>query len=163
MNNYTLLCALGVLVAATIADVRTHRIHNKLLAICAVLSVAVVAVSAGGPGLTNAGLGFLAGFGFYFPLAWFGIIGGGDLKLLGVVGISTGPFNILMIGVFALIWGALFGVLQTAFRGEFKAVTQNLMHLALFKKIEKKQLHRFPFAASMLMGALTQWTWSRLP
>ncbi|MDZ4676477.1 MAG: A24 family peptidase [Oligoflexia bacterium] len=163
INNYTLLCAFGILTAATITDFRTHRIPNKLMLISAVISVIVVVITAGGAGLTNAGLGFLTGFGFYFPLAWFGVIGGGDLKLLAVVGITTGALNILMIGLFSLIWGAIFGVLQSAFRGEIKAVSQNLLHLFLFKKIENKQLHRFPFAASMLMAALTQWSWSKMP
>ena len=103
MNQTTLILAfvvmLGICVAASITDVRTHRIPNKLtgLAILAGLSFWLIAGLVAGRGLfgsdgTMAGtfgasfIGLLCGLVPFAVLVMMGGIGGGDMKLMGAIG-----------------------------------------------------------------------------
>src|SRR5271170_5003583 len=102
MTDYTAYTSLAILAVASIDDVRTRHVHNKLLACFAVVAFAVILFFSGLNGLTNACLGLFVGFVFYLPMAWFGIVGGGDLKLLAIIGILAGPTATLVIGLCAL-------------------------------------------------------------
>jgi len=150
--------SLFVLAVATIDDVLTRRVHNALLLGLALVSIGVIYWVTGVAGIRFGVLGFLTGLALYFPLAWFGIVGGGDLKLLAVVGLTAGPINTVTIAFFALFWGSLIGLFQTITSGEFKSVARNILTIAKMKKPEAQKLHRLPFAAAMLLAGLTQWT-----
>jgi Flp pilus assembly protein protease CpaA len=154
-------CSLGVLAIATIDDIKTRRVHNILLAGLALLSIAVILVSEGWPGLEKGFIGSLAGFALYFPLAWMGVVGGGDLKLMAVVGLSAGAIDTLVIGLIALVWGAALGVIQVLLNKDLKSLLQNVGSLARGKSPEEKKLHKIPFAAAIFLAALTEWTMTR--
>lgn len=158
MTDIGAYCSLGVAAVATVDDLRTHKVHNVLLAGLALLSVAVVLATSGWPGLEKGLIGAVAGIALYFPLAWMGVVGGGDLKLMAVVGLSAGAVDTLLIGVFALLWGAILGVIQVLMQKDLKALLNNLGSLAQGKSPGETKLHKIPFAAAMLLAVLTELT-----
>lgn len=161
MTDVGAYCSLGVLAIAAIDDVKTRRVHNVLLAGLALLSASVVLLTSGWPGLEKGLLGALSGFLLYFPLAWMSIVGGGDLKLMAVLGISAGSVDTLIIGLFALVWGTVLGLIQVLMQHDLKSLLNNVGHLIQGKSPEKKKLHKIPFAAAILLAALTEWTLSK--
>lgn len=94
------------LLAVTVIDLEHHRVLNVMLAPAAIV-VAVISLLPGGPGLFNALLGGIVGFGIFFLLALVGrgALGMGDVKLAGVIGMMLGyPYVVT-----ALLAGALLG------------------------------------------------------
>jgi leader peptidase (prepilin peptidase)/N-methyltransferase len=94
------------LLAVTVIDLEHHRVLNVMLAPAAIV-VAVISLLPGGPGLFNALLGGVVGFGIFFLLALVGrgALGMGDVKLAGVIGMMLGyPYVVT-----ALLAGALLG------------------------------------------------------
>ena len=152
---------MGVLAIAAFDDIKTKRVHNSLLAGLALISLVFIFYIEGWPGLEKGLIGFVAGFALYLPLAWMGIVGGGDLKLMAVVGLSSGAVDTLVIGVLALVWGAILGVVQVLLNKDIKSLAQNLGSLAQGKNLEKQKLHKIPFAAAILLAAMTEWTLKR--
>jgi prepilin peptidase CpaA len=161
MSSVGTICSFGVLAVAAIDDIRTRRVHNPLLIALALISIAVIFYFEGWPGVEKGLIGFVAGFAFYFPLAWMRVIGGGDLKLMAVLGLSVGAMDVLIIGILALVWGAILGVFQVLLKRDFKQLMNNIGSLARGQSPDQKKLHKIPFAAAMLLAALTEWTLTR--
>ncbi len=156
-----MICTLGILLAASIDDLKFRRVHNNLLAILAVITLAVVFYTQGISGLKFSLLGFALGLALYFPLAWFKLLGGGDLKLLAVTGLAAGPARVLWIGVAAFIWGAILGVIQVLIKGEFKKLMHNTLAMAQRQKVERADLHKIPFAVAMFLAAISSFVFER--
>ena len=106
---------------AAVDDVMTRRVHNILLAVMAIVWIAVMAAFMECPACKTRLLAF-AGAALYLPLALMGAIGGGDLKLLAVIGLSSGPWATLVIGFLALGWAAVMGIFQVLLQGQGKAL-----------------------------------------
>ena len=167
MTSHLTYISLVIIGCAAIDDLCTRKVHNSLLGILAFASLLAVIYFRNGSGLIESALiesalGFLAGFAFYLPLAWFGIVGGGDLKLLAVSGILLGPTPVIIVGFFALFWGAIMGIIQVLLNRQGIDFARNIFKIAKLQTVEKSQLHTIPFAAAIFLGALTRITWSRL-
>jgi Flp pilus assembly protein protease CpaA len=157
VNAFSAYCSLGVLAVAAIEDFRRQKIQDILLTALAVLSLALIWSFLGLQGLRSAAYGVFAGFVFALPLLMAQIIGRNEMKLLVLAGLSAGPWAALTIGVMALIWSSLIGMVQTAVKGQIRSVFANLSRLTRLQKIQNSKLHRAPFAASLFMAALTYW------
>lgn len=84
-------------VAASVWDLRTRRIPNKLTVTGLVLGLLYQVSFHGVAGLREAGLGFAVGFGFFFLLWILGSGGGGDVKLMAALGVALGPKLTIMV------------------------------------------------------------------
>jgi prepilin peptidase CpaA len=82
---------LGIFTAlATVWDLRTRRIPNQITVAVFVFGLLYQGIFHGVPGLTDAALGFAVGFGIFFTLWMLGSGGGGDVKLMGALGVCLG-------------------------------------------------------------------------
>ncbi|KQO97396.1 prepilin peptidase [Leifsonia sp. Leaf264] len=109
----------SISVALALIDIDTHRLPNAIVlpayAVGVVAFVAAAWLSGDWTSLVTAGIGLLSLGGFYLVLflispAW---MGGGDVKLAGVLGLFLGflGWGPLVIGAFsAFLLGGLFGV-----------------------------------------------------
>ncbi|MGP3535120.1 prepilin peptidase [Microbacterium sp. RD1] len=112
-------------VVLAVVDVRTHRLPDRYVLpgypIAAVL-LTVSALAGGAPGrLWSVAGGALALFGFYLLLRMLrpGAMGGGDVKLAGVVGAYLGFFgweSVLLGAAAGFVLGGVFGVLLVVTR-----------------------------------------------
>jgi len=107
---------LAVLLISSVTDLVWHRIPNTLLLPALVLALALHASGDGLDGMLAAGAGLVVGLGFLMPLYALGGMGGGDVKLLGVVGAFLGPWGAFVAGIATLIVGALLGSAYIAWR-----------------------------------------------
>ena len=130
INWQLVLFVLGVGVLTAVSsfwDLRTRRIPNKLTlpAFFLGLIYQVVFNGWGRPGLADAGLAFVFGFGTLFVLWLVGGGGGGDVKLMGALSVWLGfhmTFWVLVISTLFVIGGTLAVMMLTAVtRGAFQA------------------------------------------
>ncbi|MBI1312042.1 hypothetical protein GC176_12180 [bacterium] len=117
-----LVCVGAYTLAAAIWDIRVKRIPNKLtlpvFGLGLVYQVAFNQVD----GLLAAGAGFAAGFGLLFVLWMIGSGGGGDVKLMGALGVWLGGKLTLMV----LVGSTGLAALGTFFVIVFKAMTHGV-------------------------------------
>lgn len=138
---FSYLAVVSVVLAAI--DVRSHRLPNAIVLPSYLVAVALLtaAVLAGAPAsaLVRAGLGMAALFAFYLLLRVLSRrgLGGGDVKLAGVLGLYLG-----WIGWDALAVGALAGFVLGGAAG---------MVLLLARRAHRST--RIPFGPAMLGGA----------
>lgn len=108
---------LASVAVATVTDLRTFKIHNRLTLPLLLSGLAYHGIVGGTDALLNSLLGAAFGFGVLFLFYLFGGMGGGDVKLMAGVGAWLGMpltfwiFNAAAIaaGVYALVLIALNG------------------------------------------------------
>lgn len=88
-----------MLAVCSYTDWKYRRIYNKVTLPSLVLGLGLAAITNFPAGLQNAALACAVGFGLFFVLFIFGMMGGGDVKLVAAIGALTG---------FPLLWDALF-------------------------------------------------------
>jgi len=154
------LCALlGGLVLAAYLDLRVRRIPNPLNLALAAGGV-THALWVAGP---RQGLWSLAGIALGVVLLLYqfrrGLMGAGDVKLLGAIGAWTGMVGVLYV---LLIGSALGGVLAVvallrADRGERAQVGHNLVNLALTRSLDAlppaRPARSIPFGVALAAAA----------
>ena len=115
----------GVSIVLTLIDLDTHRLPNAIVLpsyIVAVLLLALATLLSGDwAALARAAVGMIIMYGAYFLLRLIrpGGMGGGDVKLAGVLGLYLGyvGWGALAIGAFAaFVLGGLFGIALIALR-----------------------------------------------
>jgi len=138
---YLYLAAISVTLA--IVDVRTHRLPNRIVlpayAVLAVLFTLACLLGVPWTALLRAAVGGAVLFAFYALLRALppGGMGGGDVKLAGVLGIALG-----FVGWGALLLGALAGFLLGGIYG---------MALMAARRADRKTA--IPFGPWMIAGA----------
>ncbi len=95
-------------------------------------------------GVGAAVMGALLGFGFFYSVAWLYLrwtgrsgLGGGDIKLLAMLGAFLGPLGVLNTILISSIFGSIIGLLCGALQGQ-----KNIMK------------YSFPFGPFLVTGAL---------
>lgn len=115
MTDVSVLGAVAILVAAAVSDVRCYRISNRLCLSLALLFV-VRSVLDGQPfpvaNLLSAAAVFLGGLGLFAR----GLIGGGDVKLIGAAALWVPPDWVGMQMAAVTIGGAVLAILLLALR-----------------------------------------------
>jgi len=109
----------AISIALTLIDLDTRRLPNPIVlpsyVVLGVLFTLACVLGAPWEGLLRAAIGGAALFAFYFLLRLIrpGGMGGGDVKLAGVLGIALGwvGWGALVVGAFAaFVFGGVFGV-----------------------------------------------------
>jgi prepilin peptidase CpaA len=127
-----LLLVCAGLVAAAVADVRSRKIPNPLVAALATGGLGHALVVGGIHAALGSVLGALVGLALLVWPFHRGLLGGGDVKLLGAIGCWVGALGVVRALLVASIVG---GVLAAAFlvrlgRGQRSEVGRNLASFA---------------------------------
>lgn len=161
----TRIVLLGLLAATALAsyfDVRTRHIPNRFLGVAGAAGVALHFVvyatlvrEPGGDWLTLLGsaaqnivAGVVACSLVPLLLFRFGAMGGGDVKLLAVVGAFTGPVLGAQIELYAFLLAALYAPLRLAFQGQLLRLLGNSAVLVTNAFLPKAR--RRPLPAELL-------------
>lgn len=163
---------LGVCIAASVIDVRTHRIPNKLTApaMLAALVFWLIVGLISGKGLaggdqgvygTLAGsfLGLLSGLIPYGILVTIGGLGGGDMKLMAAVGAWSASWQaVLGTTFYALLAAALMGVFLMVKHRRVMLTLTRVLGIALtrgraIKPDDDNTALKVPFALAVAVGA----------
>lgn len=135
----------AITIALALIDIDTHRLPNAIVLpsyiVLAVLFTAASLLGAGWDSLLRAGMGMAALYLFYFLLRLIrpAGMGGGDVKLAGVIGLALGwlGWAPLIVGAFAaFLLGGIYGIA-----------------LILLRRAGRKS--GIPFGPWMILGAWT--------
>lgn len=120
------LSELGMLLVLSVAvgtDLCQGKIYNRLLIVGGLwaLVVAVWELATGSElaGFGNRMLGMLVPGFLLFPIFSFGVLGGGDVKLLCMLGAFVGARGILSCMLYSLVPAAVYAVVVMACSGSF--------------------------------------------
>ena len=123
--------ALPVLFALAIyGEVLKRRIPNYLTLAGMAFGLVAAVIEGGVPGLKDAAIGLLVGGGVFLPFCLFGLVGGGDMKLMAATGAILGYPLVLRAltdtciagGLLAVGIAAWNGTLLTAFAAAFRII-----------------------------------------
>ncbi len=140
---------LALLVSITFIDLEHRVIPDRLSLGGLILGLATFWVSPGLTFLESLG-GAALGFGFFYSLAWIYHrmrgrmgLGGGDIKLLSMIGAFLGPTGVLSTVFVSSIFGSIVGLVWA--RVDVK-----------MGKMQKRDMMRFaiPFGPFLVVGAL---------
>lgn len=153
------LVATGILLAGVIDDLRSRKFHNWLFLVCASIALWTAAYVHGLEVFAHSTLGFAAGIGALLPFVLLRAMGAGDMKLLGAFGIIAGWSVTLPVAFYALIWGAVFGVLRAVVTKRAPALAHNVAHIVLFRQSGANLgLQKIPYTVAILFGWMTYLT-----
>jgi prepilin peptidase CpaA len=107
---------ISIMLIATFTDIVSHRIPNVLIVPGLSIALLIGAYTAGTSGLLMCLAGLGVGLAMLLPMYATGMMGAGDVKLLGVAGAFLGPQGALIAGLTTFIAGAILGVLWIAWR-----------------------------------------------
>ena len=138
-----IVCVSVFTLVAAICDTRTRKVPNRLTVPALVGGIIFRLVADGTPGLGEAGLGFVIGFGTLFVLWAVGGGGGGDVKLMGALGVWLGFKATLAV----LICSAFISLM----------VTIVVWFAALFRSKRSSSEHQKHTIAYALPIALATW------
>ena len=144
-----------VLLAAGVDDLRSRKIHNNLILFLIPIVLIAVVFMKGIQGLLPAFAGMLTAALIALPLNLGKVIGGGDLKLLMVFGLTLNAQGVIFSFFYALPWALLMGVIKMALDKNLKGFAFNLFFMAKMKKPDTQNLHTVPFSIALIFGWLT--------
>ena len=160
-------CLVATMLIAALTDIVSHRIPNVLIVPALSVALLIGAAGAGSTGLSMSLAGLGIGLAMLLPMYAMGVMGAGDVKLLGVAGALLGPQGALIAGIAALIAGACLAMLWLAWRSVRPVLDHYIAGLmqAPFKAagslvIETRpqfglahKNNRFPYAPAIAIGA----------
>ena len=144
-----------VLIAGMVDDLRSRKIHNKLILILGAVSLVLVLLFNGLQGLILGAALSLLSLCLTAPMVLLKVIGGGDMKLLAVLALSLNPKMLVLTFVLSFFWGASLGLIKTFLDKKMDILKVNLMFLLKFNKPSADTLNAFPFSIALFLGWLS--------
>jgi len=95
-------CVAGFTLLTAWTDLRKRKIYNKVTAPMWLAGWLYQAAFYGWQGIQIGVAGFACGFGILFAMWMFGAAGGGDVKLMGALGVWLGADSILKVALISL-------------------------------------------------------------
>ncbi|WP_232539819.1 A24 family peptidase [Azohydromonas aeria] len=168
----SLLIVSGLLLGATVTDLRSRRIPNTLVLYGSALGLcfqALAPASGAGlfpgsePGLLAGLLGGLTGLGLLLPLYLLRVMGAGDVKLVAMTGVWLGVDNVWHATLCTLLAGGVLAVVVALASGALRQAVHNTMrvvHSALLRGASAGMLvqapvqttGRLPYAVAIATG-----------
>ena len=162
MNQWVIAVLMTCVTLASVSDLRTRRIPNWLTFPGTVAGLGLNWITGGLEGLLAGFWGLTVGFFLLFFFYLLGGMGGGDVKLLALVGSFLGP----RLAFYAFVWMALSGgvlaVGSLIYRRAFSVTARNLKSLFLgwiLRTGEANPLHlqnptliKLPYGVAIAMG-----------
>jgi Flp pilus assembly protein protease CpaA len=107
---------------AMVTDMKWGKIYNWLTFPLLLAGLVISPIVSGWSGLGFSLLGSLLGIGLYLGLALFGIIGMGDVKLMGAIGALNGPGYVFTVFLYTSLLGIPHALLIQVFNHGFKGI-----------------------------------------
>lgn len=151
----TLIIPTLILLAGVIDDLRSRKVHNRLVVTLMVIAMVSSFAMWGFHGVIFGLIAALVAVGIGVPLVIAGVIGAGDMKLMVAFGLATSWTAVLWVFIYSLIWGAALGVFRALLRGEGRVLLVSTMSVAMFKKSSPLPLQKIPYTVALFFGWLT--------
>ncbi|MGE4131268.1 MAG: prepilin peptidase [Bdellovibrionales bacterium] len=150
--------ATSILIAGTVDDLRSQKIHNPLIIALFLASLAASLFFRGFDG-SMLGVGSLIlALVATIPLFAIGVWGGGDVKLFAVFALAVDPMSMFWTLIYSFVWGALFGLTRATLQKQLFVLVRNTYKLAARQKLQAQEIHKIPYSFALLLGWFTQLT-----
>ena len=117
--------------ACTFTDLWKGKIYNAVTYTAMIAGVVLQIALHGAGGIPLALGGFAVGFFPTFLLFALGGMGGGDVKLLGAIGVLAGPVPTTQVMIVAFLFGGFFALIKLAWQGQlFRTLGRTLRYFA---------------------------------
>lgn len=163
------LVALVVLVAAaTIVDIREHRIPNFIVAAGMLLAISFHALAPGGQGPTFSLAGLAVGMTALMPFYVMGVMGAGDVKLMGMIGAFIGTAAVVTTVLATMVAGGILALLASAYRRTLPRLVGNLRMMIMQRTLGgadsgasglPESAGKLPYAVAIAAGTACQLFW----
>ena len=162
-------CAIFIVIAACVFDVKTARIPNALTFSTAALALMFHALVPSGFGVMFALVGLIVGLAVFFPLFALGAMGAGDVKLMAAIGAWLGWKAIIFVALYGSLAGGVLALIVAMRRQYVRQAFSNLKMLGTYWLIqgvkpfpaltlESRHSMRFPYALAIAAGVgITLW------
>ena len=144
-----------ILLIACIDDLRSKKIHNKLILIMLAFALPAVFLLNGWEGLMAGGLSALFALLFAVPLTLAGVIGGGDLKLFFLLALTLNFRELFLIAIYSLPWALLLGLIKIALDKKLKDFFWNILFLFKHRSAKGLKFHSIPYSVALFMAWLS--------
>jgi len=144
-------------------DLKERRIYNKVLLPALILGILINISSNGIEGLKSSIIGFVIGLLVLMIPFILGGVGGGDVKLLGIIGAIKGPQFIFYTFLATGLSGGIIAIVILIYRrGLLKAIKNiyigfKLMLMSRFKVVSfegNDEMYMFPYGVAISIGTL---------
>jgi len=151
--------------AGAVFDIRSKRIPNALSYSGILAGILLRTILLGWDGLGGALAGGLIAGGIFFCLYLLRAMGGGDVKLITVVGCITGPLLALQIIIACALAGGIMAVAVMFYKKIAVRTIRNVAELLHFRLVHGPLIHptlnidnpasiRLPYGVAIAAGAL---------
>jgi prepilin peptidase CpaA len=127
-----------ILITSLYYDLKSNIIPNFLTYGAMLFGTLMLFLMDDSRAIQSHGLGLVLGFGLFFVFFVFGWVGGGDVKLMGAIGLLKGIDFLIRVIVYTSIFGAVIALCFLVY--------------ALFHKVEKKAA-RMPYGTAICLGS----------
>jgi prepilin peptidase CpaA len=154
------------LVIAIVYDIRERRVPNWLVLFGGAFALAALATAQPfNIGWSEAGLGAAVGFGFLLPFYATGLMGAGDVKFAGVLGLWVGLSDLIPIWVVASLLAFAHAVLWRKLRDWpiFPRLISMLVGPSRASEPDAptRRVRIIPYAAYLALAAAVWMVWGR--
>lgn len=152
----------AILAAGVFDDLRSQKVHNKL--ILSLLPFAVIGqfLGFGLEGLGYGALAFLLSLAITVPMVLTGMLGGGDMKLYAVFALATNLNATIWVGITSLVWGGLLGVVRAILNRQSTLLLMNTIGLLKKERPDDAHLTKVPYTVALAFGWMTYLSLTRL-
>ncbi len=144
-----------ILGAGIIDDLRSQKVHNKLIMILLPLAIVGQFLGFGLEGLAYGGLAFLFALMLTIPMVLTGMLGGGDMKLLALFALATNLNATIWVSVTSLFWGGLLGVIHAILNKQGTLLLWNTIGLFKKQKPDENHMTKIPYTVALMFGWMT--------
>ena len=144
-----------ILLISCIDDLRSKKIHNKLILFMLALTLPAVFLLNGWEGLRVGGFSALLALFFAIPLTLAGVIGGGDLKLFVLIAFTLNFRELFWIAIYSLPWALLLGLIKIALDKKLKDFFWNVLFLFRHRSTKGLSFHSIPYSIALFMAWLS--------
>ncbi len=170
-QSVVLLPLAALLIVSAITDWRDRKVYNKITYPAFFVGLLTHLVALGWDGLLDGFLAALIAFAIGIVMLATGMIGGGDIKLLIVVGAFVGMGGLAQVTFYSVLAGAVGGFVAAIFNGYavdmfkrigrwFRGIYRTLLYRSgdMYEKLERDERSWIPFAIAILVGGALAWT-----
>jgi len=129
-----------VLLVATLTDLSQRRIPNLLTYPAMLMGALVNSYQSGVDGLLFGMGGVALGLGLLLIFHLLGMMGAGDVKLMGAVGSFLGPMGVFQAFLFTALAGGVYAVIVLALKGQLIRFLKRLWQSLYLSIVQRKPM-----------------------
>lgn len=162
-----------LVVAATAVDIREHRIPNWIVATGLLMAFGFHMLSPYGQGPMFTLAGMAIGMATLMPFYVMGVMGAGDVKLMGMIGAFIGTAGVIAAVLATMVAGGVLALLASAYKRTLPTLVANLRTMIVQRHIRElggavsgpgsqpESAGKLPYAVAIAAGTACQIFWLR--